>query len=57
MFYIWDVLSGKYLRKFIAHTNKINTLALNPYENVIATGSFDNSVKLWDLMSNSFKPI
>ncbi len=32
-------------------------MALNPYENVLATGSFDNSVKLWDLMSSSFKPI
>lgn len=24
---------------------------------MIATGSFDNSVKLWDIMSPSFKPI
>jgi mitogen-activated protein kinase organizer 1 len=32
-------------------------MALNFHENVIATGSFDNSVKLWDLMSSSYKPI
>ena len=51
MFYIWDVLSGKYIRKIIAHQSRINTMALNLPENVIATGSFDNSVKIWDLMS------
>lgn len=51
------MLSGKYIRKLIAHTNKINTMSINAYENVIATGSFDNSVKLWDLMSSSYKPI
>ena len=32
-------------------------MSINAYENVIATGSFDNSVKLWDLMSSSYKPI
>lgn len=57
VFYIWDVLTGKYIRKIVAHNNKINTISLNPYENVIATGSFDNSVKIWDLMSNNYKPI
>ncbi|CDW87464.1 mitogen-activated protein kinase organizer [Stylonychia lemnae] len=56
-FYIWDVLSGKYIRKFIAHTNKINAICLNHFQNVIATGSFDNSVKLWDLMSRDYRPI
>jgi len=57
VFFIWDVLTGNFIRKIIAHTNKINTMCLNLYENVIATGSFDNSVKLWDLMSSNYKPI
>ena len=30
---------------------------MNVPENVIATGSFDNTVKLWDLQSSSYKPI
>lgn len=57
VFYIWDVLSARYIRKIIAHQAKINTISLNEYENVIASGSFDNSVKLWDLMSNNYRPI
>ena len=57
VFYVWDVLTGKYIRKIVAHMNRINTLGLNLAENVIATGSFDNSVKIWDLQSSSFKPI
>ncbi|TNV78881.1 hypothetical protein FGO68_gene7083 [Halteria grandinella] len=57
VFYIWDVLSGRYLRKITAHQSRINTLALNPLETVIATGSFDSSVKLWDLQSQQYKPI
>lgn len=57
MFYVWDVLTGKYIRKITAHQSRINTLAVNLQENVIATGSFDNSVKVWDLMSPQFKPI
>ena len=57
VFYVWDVISGKYTRKIVAHQSRINTMALNQYENVIATGSFDNSVKLWDLLSNTYRPI
>jgi len=57
IFYVWDVLSGKYIRKIVAHQSRINTLSLNMQENVIATGSFDNTVKIWDLMSPQWKPI
>ena len=50
-FFLWDVLTGKYTRKISAHQSKINTLALNPLQNLIASGSFDNTVKIWDLLS------
>lgn len=56
-FFIWDVLSGNIIRKVLAHNNRINTITLNPHQNVIATGSYDNTVKLWDLMSRNNKPI
>ena len=32
-------------------------MSLNSKENVLATGSFDNTVKLWDLLSRDFRPI
>lgn len=57
-FFLWDVLTGKYIRKITAHMSKINTLALNPQQNLIATGSFDNTVKIWDILNpQQFKPV
>ena len=35
----------------------MNTVAVNAEANVFASGSFDGSVCLWDLMSRSFTPI
>lgn len=56
-FYIWDVMTGQILRKILAHNHRINCLALNPYQSVIISGSFDNTVKIWDLMSKNHKPV
>lgn len=32
-------------------------MQLSPYQNVLATGSFDSTVKLWDLLSKSHRAI
>jgi mitogen-activated protein kinase organizer 1 len=50
-------MSGQIIRKFLAHNHRINCLALNPYQNVICSGSYDNTVKLWDLQSRNHKPM
>ena len=46
----WDVSSGRLVRRFIAHNSKITSVHLkSDNERILVTGSFDGSVKLWDL--------
>jgi len=57
MVYLWEVMKGHWTRKFEGHVSQVNAVSLNPFENVLATASFDGTVKLWDLMSRSYQPI
>ncbi|EAS01217.1 MAP kinase organizer 1 (macronuclear) [Tetrahymena thermophila SB210] len=55
--FLWDVKSDKLLRKFEGHTNRINTVSFNDDESVVITGSFDTTIRFWDLKSNTYKPL
>lgn len=56
--YMWDVLKGHWVRKFDGHTEKVNSVCVNPsLQNVLASGSYDGSVMLWDLLARNNKPI
>lgn len=56
--YMWEVLKGHWVRKFDAHTEKVNSVCINPtLQNVLASGSYDGTVMLWDLLSRNNKPI
>ena len=55
--FLWDVPSGKVLRKLNKHTQKINSVALNDDTSVAVTGSDDSTVQLWDLKSKSREPV
>jgi WD40 repeat protein len=57
---IWDVATGQVLKKFEGHTNvaslvdslgDANTLAWSPDGTLLATGSADNSVRLWNVIT------
>jgi mitogen-activated protein kinase organizer 1 len=54
---IWDVKTGKGERKINAHEHKITTVKFHSNSQILATGSFDTAVKLWDLRTNNTKPI
>ncbi|MGI8602457.1 MAG: c-type cytochrome domain-containing protein [Verrucomicrobiales bacterium] len=45
----WEVASGKVLRTFNAHTDAIHALALSPDGKILATGSYDQRIKLWNV--------
>jgi mitogen-activated protein kinase organizer 1 len=50
--FYWDVTTGNTIRKFQGHTQSINCVAFNPLYNVLLTGSFDTTVRIWDLNSD-----
>jgi peroxin-7 len=54
---IWDLRSGKNVKKIHAHNNEVLSMDFNKYENFIATGSTDNTVKVWDLRATTDMPI
>ncbi|CAG9322028.1 unnamed protein product [Blepharisma stoltei] len=55
--FIWDISTGKTITKFQGHHNKIKAVAWNRLCTVIATGSEDATIKLWDVRANSKDPV
>lgn len=47
--FLWEVASQEVVRKFSGHNGKVNVVAFNEEETVLASGSADVSVRLWDL--------
>lgn len=54
---LWDVASGKTIRKFRAHAGAINAVKLNEEATMAVSASYDASVKCWDLRSHERDPI
>ena len=44
---------NRYLRYFKGHRDKVVSLALSPTSDFFISGSLDNTIRLWDLNSNS----
>eukprot|EP01080_Neovahlkampfia_damariscottae_P011663 gene11663-4900_t len=56
--FIWDVAKAKNIRTFREHTARVNCLCFNrEYNSILATGSYDKTVRLWDLKSRNFNSI
>lgn len=51
--YLWDVMGSRVLRRFQAHSHKINSIALNAESTVLFTASYDQTVKCWDLRAQN----
>ncbi len=47
----WNVADGSLVRTFEGHKDAIYALALSPEGRIVATGSYDQKIKLWDLGS------
>jgi len=54
---VWDLRTFKAVKTVKAHDNEILSLDFNKYENYIATGSTDNSIKIFDLRATLDQPL
>lgn len=56
--FVWDVQTAQTVRRFAGHAGRVNRGVFGgDGDGIIATGSFDGTVKLWDMKSNAYKPI
>lgn len=51
--FLWDVATGRVVRRFAGHSQRINAVALSEDGAVLLTASYDKSVSLWDLRAAS----
>ena len=51
--YFWDSVSGRIIRQFQGHHLKVNSVTFNEDSSVLASGSDDRSVRLWDMRAAS----
>jgi mitogen-activated protein kinase organizer 1 len=55
--FLWDISSGRIIRRLQAHTQRINTVTFNSDASLIFTGSYDKNLHIWDLRSQTRDPI
>ncbi|XJO72166.1 hypothetical protein BDV3_003321 [Batrachochytrium dendrobatidis] len=55
---LWDVGTGRPVQKWNEHAQRVNTVAFNLDASILASGSYDTTVRLWDCRArNTWKPI
>ena len=47
--YVWDVSTGRIIRRFTGHDARVNAVGLNVDATVVVTGGYDTKIRFWDL--------
>jgi mitogen-activated protein kinase organizer 1 len=56
--FLWDVQTAQTVRRWTGHAGRVNRGVFGGEgDSIIATGSFDGTVRIWDTKSNAYKPI
>lgn len=56
--FLWDVASGKVVRRWSGHGGRVNCVCFGGEgESVLVSGSYDASVRVWDLRSQSGRAV
>lgn len=56
--FLWDVQTAQTVRRWTGHVGRVNRGVFGgDGDSIIATGSFDGTVRIWDVKSNAYKPI
>ncbi|ODV88425.1 hypothetical protein CANCADRAFT_33025 [Tortispora caseinolytica NRRL Y-17796] len=54
---VWDAATGQQIRRFTEHHGPVYATSFAPNGALLASGSLDGTVKLWDLRATAYKPL
>ena len=53
---VWSLQTGKLLDVLPGHEAPISSIVFNPIRPVLASGSWDKTVRIWDIFDNKGAP-
>jgi WD40 repeat protein len=54
---IWDAQTGELRRTLAGHDGYVWNVAFSPDDRYLASGSWDSTIKVWDLIDESAEPV